>query len=68
MAVYTPVIRLPPKRNPSISIPQNKKSSPTTSNEIKDCLVSDTLFLSQIPTNIREADLRTLLQHCLPIE
>lgn len=60
MAVITPVIRLPPKRKPGIA--QFEVVEP------REYLVSDTLFLSEIPANIRETDLRTLLQHCLPTE
>jgi RNA recognition motif-containing protein len=68
MAAYTPVIRLPSsKRKP------NGENSPITQQqqgafEPKDCLVSDTLFLSTLPKNVRETDIRTLLQHCMPIE
>ncbi|EPB82195.1 hypothetical protein HMPREF1544_11078 [Mucor circinelloides 1006PhL] len=78
MAVYTPVIRLPPKRKPSL-IRNHGNSGSNTSNssygspnelslDPNDCLVSDTLYLSKLPANIRESDIRTLLQHCMPIE
>lgn len=73
MSVYTPVIRLPPKRKPSL-VQSNHSNS--TNNSIQpyevfdpnDCLVSDTLFLSTLPKNVRETDIRTLLQHCMPME
>ncbi|GAN00603.1 polyadenylate-binding protein 1 [Mucor ambiguus] len=78
MAVYTPVIRLPPKRKPSLIRNHGNNGSNTSNsshgspNELSldpsDCLVSDTLFLSKLPANIRESDIRTLLQHCMPIE
>lgn len=78
MAVYTPVIRLPPKRKPSLirnhgnSGSNTSNSSHGSPNELSldpnDCLVSDTLYLSKLPANIRESDIRTLLQHCMPIE
>ncbi len=69
MSVYTPVIRLPPKRKPSlVRSHSNSNNSVYEVFEPKDCLVSDTLFLSKLPTNIRESDIRTLLQHCMPIE
>lgn len=78
MAVYTPVIRLPPKRKPSLSrnhgnsISSASNSGHGSPNELlldpTDCLVSDTLYLSKLPNNIRESDFRTLLQHCMPTE
>lgn len=66
MSVYTPVIRLPSKRKPSIIINNN----PITYEQFEpnDSLVFDTLFLSTLPKNVRESDIRTLLQHCMPIE
>jgi RNA recognition motif-containing protein len=73
MAVYTPVIKLPPKRKPSLARSHSNHSSTSHSNhstifDPKDCLVSDTLFLSKLPQNVRETDIRTLLQHCMPME
>jgi RNA recognition motif-containing protein len=63
MSVYTPVIRLPSKRKPSLA-----KMNSHQTYEPKDFLVSDTLFLGTLPKNVRESDIRTLLQHCMPIE
>lgn len=73
MAVYTPVIRLPTsKRRPTLSHSNSTDNSSVATQvhlfEPKDCLVSDTLFLSTLPKNVRETDIRTLLQHCMPIE
>ncbi|KAI8363884.1 hypothetical protein BD560DRAFT_403764 [Blakeslea trispora] len=74
MTTAKPVIKLPPKRKPSLARTPSNNSSSTThhsaydSPELKDCLVSDTLFLSKLPANVRENDIRTLLQHCMPIE
>ncbi|GAA5806170.1 hypothetical protein HPULCUR_011700 [Helicostylum pulchrum] len=62
MSVYTPVIRLPSKRKPSLVTSTYETLEPN------DCLVSDTLFLSTLPRDVRESDIRTLLQHCMPIE
>ncbi|KAI9271303.1 hypothetical protein BY458DRAFT_509569 [Sporodiniella umbellata] len=61
MSLHTPIIKLP-KRNPS------KKVRPCEIYEPDDCLVSDTLFLGRLPKNVRESDIRTLLQHCMPTE
>lgn len=61
MTIFTPVIKLP-KRKPSLIAKQYEIFEPT------DCLVSDTLFLGKLPKNVRESDIRTLLQHCMPIE
>lgn len=61
MDTYTPVIRLPkPKLNTAVR--QYEIFEPN------DCLVSDTLFLGKLPKNVRESDIRTLLQHCMPTE
>ncbi|KAL9547423.1 hypothetical protein MBANPS3_006173 [Mucor bainieri] len=78
MAVYTPVIRLPPKRKPSLirnhgnSGSSRSNSSHGSPNELSldpsDCLVSDTLYLSKLPADIKESDIRTLLQHCMPTD
>ncbi|KAI8066288.1 uncharacterized protein B0P05DRAFT_553712 [Gilbertella persicaria] len=74
MSVFTPVIRLPPKRKPSLARSHSNNSSSTThysnydSPDPKEFLVSDTLFLSKLPDKVRESDIRTLLQHCMPIE
>lgn len=75
MAVYTPVIRLPPKRKPSLAQSNHSNNSnnsgvtqPYEILDPNDCLVSDTLFLSTLPKNVRESDIRTLLQHCMPME
>lgn len=62
MSVYTPVIRLPSKRKPSLARMKSQTFEP------EDFLVSDTLFLATLPKNVRESDIRTLLQHCMPIE
>ncbi|CAO3689073.1 unnamed protein product [Rhizopus stolonifer] len=61
MATYTPVIRLP-KPKPNTAVRQYEIFEPN------DCLVSDTLFLGKLPKNVRESDIRTLLQHCMPTE
>ncbi|KAI7889348.1 uncharacterized protein EV154DRAFT_483218 [Mucor mucedo] len=62
MSVYTPVIRLPSKRKPSLARMNSQSFEP------EDFLVSDTLFLATLPKKVRESDIRTLLQHCMPIE
>ncbi|KAI9278028.1 hypothetical protein BY458DRAFT_73235 [Sporodiniella umbellata] len=61
MTLYTPVIKLP-KRKPSLNVKQYEIYEPN------EYLVSDTLFLGTLPKNVRESDIRTLLQHCMPTE
>lgn len=61
MSVQAPVIKLP-KRKPSILVKQCETP------EVDDYLVSDTLFMNKLPKNVRESDIRALLQHCMPIE
>ncbi|KAI8377560.1 uncharacterized protein BYT42DRAFT_546237 [Radiomyces spectabilis] len=62
---YQPVIRLPkPKIHPA-----NKQNVLRFGIcEPKDFLVADTLFFDGLPSSIKEADIRALLQHCMPIE
>ncbi|ORX62017.1 hypothetical protein DM01DRAFT_1331479 [Hesseltinella vesiculosa] len=56
---YSPVIRIPKQPQPG-----RKESL----HSVDDFLVSDTIFMSDLPASIRETDIRTLLQHCLPVE
>lgn len=61
MTIHTPIINLP-RRKPSVNVKQHELYDPN------EYLVSDTLFLGTLPKNVRESDIRTLLQHCMPRE
>ncbi|CAO3642273.1 unnamed protein product [Cunninghamella echinulata] len=65
---YQPVIRIPNK-NVSQKDSMNAGGGGTPiRNNIDHFLVSDTLFVNNLPNSIRETDIRTLLQHCMPVE
>ncbi|KAI8973768.1 hypothetical protein BDF20DRAFT_671628 [Mycotypha africana] len=77
MSGYMPVIKLPTSKHKPSVVRQSRVFSTANKSDISkeelfdhsnDCLVSETLFLSKLPANIKEADIRTLLQHCMPVE
>ncbi|KAI8340313.1 hypothetical protein BC941DRAFT_420056 [Chlamydoabsidia padenii] len=39
-----------------------------TRNDFDKYLVDETLFVGDLPSSIRETDIKTLLQHCMPVE
>ncbi|CAO3611608.1 unnamed protein product [Cunninghamella blakesleeana] len=60
-----PVIRIP---NKTVSRKDSISNGTPIRNNIDNFLVSDTLFVGSLPNSIRETDIRTLLQHCMPLE
>lgn len=46
----------------------NNGVSPVTENDCGDFLVGKTLFVGDLPSSIRDTDIKTLLQHCMPVE
>ncbi|KAI7862904.1 hypothetical protein BDF14DRAFT_1849502 [Spinellus fusiger] len=61
---YTPIIKLPKSKGSSPRSMVEELQMSTC--DPKDCLVSETLFVDDVPNSIRDADIRTLLQHCMP--
>ncbi|KAI8066374.1 hypothetical protein BC940DRAFT_302684 [Gongronella butleri] len=51
---YSPVVRIPKQKE--------------LAHHVEDYLVSDTLFMNDLPATVRETDIKTLLQHCMPVE
>ncbi|KAG0166543.1 hypothetical protein DFQ28_007184 [Apophysomyces sp. BC1034] len=64
---YMPVVRLP-KSKSTMGGPNTQDMLPISMNDPKDYLVSDTLYIEGLPHIVRDTDIRTLLQHCMPIE
>ncbi|KAI8332222.1 hypothetical protein BC941DRAFT_132694 [Chlamydoabsidia padenii] len=61
--------------SPVVCIPKNQtdsneqdKQHQTTRNDFDDFLVSKTLYMGDLPVSVRETDIKTLLQHCMPVE
>ncbi|ORZ26053.1 hypothetical protein BCR42DRAFT_401489 [Absidia repens] len=61
---YSPPLTHNPKSQTDLMVPSNDVAK----NDYDDFLVSDVLFVGELPSSIRETDIKTLLQHCMPVE
>lgn len=63
----SPVVSIPKQPNDDVEH-DTKHPHQVTRKDPDDYLVQDILFMSDLPTSVRETDIKTLLQHCMPIE